>query len=155
MQYGSSIFQFCTVMSGEMSEYNIQITEFLVRVFLGVLFFFQGYDKLFGIKMKGVISAFEDDANRYHIPRPILVIISYTTSILELMGGLFLMAGFFTTYSLYVLGFDLLLVSCAFTYMQPMWNMRYVFPRFVMLVFLLMLPEYSHHFSVDHFFMNK
>ncbi|MDI1354236.1 MAG: DoxX family membrane protein [bacterium] len=136
-------------------EFNSQIAEFLVRIFLGILFFFQGYDKLFGIKMAAVIRAFQDDANRNHIPRPILVIISYYTSLVELVGGLLLLLGLYTNYSLYLLGSDLLLVCCAFTYMQPMWNMKYVFPRFVLLIFLLMLPESSHHFSLDHFFMNK
>lgn len=136
-------------------EFNVQIAEFFVRVFLGFLFFFQGYDKLFVIKMQGVISAFQDDANRHHIPLTILTLISYFTSIAELVGGAFLVFGLFTNYAMYLLGADLLLVCCAFTYMQPMWNMKYVFPRLVMLIFLLLLPEASHHFSLDHFMLNK
>lgn len=133
-----------------MSDYKLEIAELLVRTFAGILFLFQGYDKLFRIKMPGVIDAFAADANRYHIPRPILSIVAYYTSIVELLGGFFLIAGFLTSYTLYALGIDLVLVSLAFSFMNPMWDMKYVFPRFVLLIVVLIMPENYQLFSVDH-----
>jgi putative oxidoreductase len=130
---------------------NIYIAELLVRVFAGVLFMYQGYDKLFRIKMPGVIDAFTADADRYHIPRPILTLVAYYTSLVEFVGGILLIAGFFTSYALYALGFDLLLVCLAFSYMTPMWDMKHVFPRLALVVTLLLLPEHYQYFSLDRF----
>lgn len=138
-----------------MNEYKFQVAELLIRTFAGILFLFQGYDKLFRIKMPEVIDVFTADADRYHIPRPILTLVAYFTSIAEFFGGLFLLAGFFTSCALYVLGIDLIVVSLAFTYMRPMWDMKYVFPRLVLVVTLLLLPEGYQQFSLDYFIMNK
>jgi putative oxidoreductase len=133
-----------------MNEYKLQIAELLLRSFTGILFLFQGYDKLFRIKMPGVVETFSADAERYHIPRLLLNSIAYYTSIAEFIGGLMLLAGFFTTYALYAIGLDLLLVSFAFTYMEPMWDMKHVFPRFVLIMALLVIPKEYQLFSLDH-----
>src|SRR5215203_3050607 len=114
-----------------MNEYKFQIAELLVRTFAGILFLFQGYDKLFRIKMPGVIGTFITDAHKYHIPMPLVSLIAWYTSLAEFFGGLLLIFGFFTNFALYALGLDLVLVCFAFTYMEPMWNMKYVFPRFL------------------------
>lgn len=134
-----------------MNDYKLQIAELLIRTFTGILFLFQGYDKLFRIKMPGVIDVFTADADQYHIPRPILTLVAYYTSIVEFVGGFFLLTGFFTTYTLYALGVDLLLVGLAFSYMTPMWDMKHVFPRLVLVVILLLLPESYHCFSIGHY----
>ena len=41
-----------------MTDYKFEITGLMIRIFAGILFLFQGYDKLFKIKMKGVIGSF-------------------------------------------------------------------------------------------------
>lgn len=138
-----------------MSNYNFQIAELLIRSFAAILFLFQGYDKLFRIKMPGVIEVFAADADRYRIPRPLLSLVAYYTSLVEFFGGFFLLAGFFTSYVLYALGLDLLLVCLAFTYLNPMWDMKYVFPRLILVVALLLLPEHYQYFSLDHFIMSR
>ena len=132
-----------------MSQYKLQIAELLVRFFTAILFVFQGYDKLFRIKMEGVIATFKADAFRFHIPNFALTIVAYCTSIIEFLGGILLLAGFCTTFTLTALGLDLLLVSFAFTYMQPMWDMKYVFPRFLLIIFLLVIPNNYQLFSLD------
>ncbi len=133
-----------------MNEYKFQVAELLIRVFAGILFFFQGYDKLFRIKMPGVIDVFSADAKHYHIPRPLTTLVAYYTSLAEFAGGFFLLVGFFTTYTLYALGFDLVLVGFAFSYMTPVWDMKHVFPRLALLTVLLLMPEHYQHFSLDH-----
>lgn len=133
---------------------NAYMAELLVRVFAGVLFFYQGYDKLFRIKMPGVISAFTADADRYHVPRPILSLVAYYTSVAELFGGILLIFGFFTSYALYALGLDLVLVGLAFSYMTPMWDLKHVFPRLLLLVVLLLFPPDYHRYSLDYLLFN-
>jgi len=134
-----------------MTEYKLQLAEFFLRTFTGIIFLFQGYDKLFRIKMPGVIQVFTADADKFHIPKPLLSVIAWYTGIAEFVGGLFLLVGFFTTYALYALGLDLLLVAFAFSYMEPLWNMKHVFPRLLLIVTLLILPEAYSTICLDHF----
>lgn len=138
-----------------MNDYKFQVAEFLIRAFAGILFLFQGYDKLFRVKIAGVIDVFAADAEQHHIPRPILSLVAYYTSIAEFFGGCFLLAGFFTSFALYAIGLDLLVVTLAFSYMRPMWDMKYVFPRFVLVIALMLLPEHYQYFSLDHYIMNR
>jgi putative oxidoreductase len=133
-----------------MSELKFQIAELLVRTFAGILFLFQGYDKLFIVKMKGVISTFALDADRQNIPRFMVTMIAYYTSIVEFFGGAALILGLFTNYTLYLLGLDLLLVGLAFSIMQPMWDMKFVFPRFVLVIALLLMPDGYNTISIDN-----
>jgi len=41
----------------------------IARVFLGLLFFFQGYDAIFNVKVKNVIEAYENSFAKKGIPR--------------------------------------------------------------------------------------
>jgi len=133
-----------------MTEYKLYIAESMLRIFAGVLFFFQGYDKLFKIKMPGVIDAFMRDAERRHIARPLVGAVAYYTSIVEFIGGIFLVFGIFTNYTLFALGIDLILVCFAFSLMEPMWDMKHVFPRFILVILLLILPLENDKLSLDY-----
>lgn len=133
-----------------MAEYKLYIAETLVRVFAGILFFFQGYDKLFKIKMPGVIDTFMADAYRRNISRPFVSLIAYYTSIVEFVGGVLLIFGLLTNYALYALGIDLLLVCFAFSFIEPMWDMKHVFPRFLLIILLLLLPLEQNILSLDY-----
>ena len=133
-----------------MTEVKLAFAELLIRVFAGILFLFQGYDKLFHIKMTEVINTFMEDAQKRHIPRPVVAFISYLTSLIELLGGLCLILGFSTNLALYAIGMDLLLIGFAFSFMQPMWDMKHVFPRLLLVVILLILPPQASLFSIDH-----
>lgn len=133
-----------------MTEYKLYIAETLIRVFAGILFFFQGYDKLFKIKMRGVIDTFMADASRRNISRPVVSIIAYYTSLVEFFGGLLLVLGLFSTYTLLALGVDLLFVAFAFSFLEPMWDLKHVFPRFILVILLLILPIEQNIFSIDY-----
>lgn len=134
-----------------MTETNLQIAELLLRLFAGVLFLFQGYDKLFKVKMSNVIETFLPDAKQNNIPKPLVVIVAYFTSFAELIGGLLLLFGFMTNYALYVLSVDLLLVAFSFSFVQAMWDLKFVFPRLAIVTTLLLLPENSRKFCLDYF----
>ncbi len=133
-----------------MTEYKLYIAETMVRVFAGILFFFQGYDKLFKIKMPGVIDTFMRDASRRNISRPFVSLIAYYTSIVEFAGGILLVFGLLNNYVLYALGIDLLLVCFAFSFIEPMWDLKHVFPRFLLIILLLLLPLEQNILSLDY-----
>ncbi len=133
-----------------MTEYKLYIAETMVRIFAGILFFFQGYDKLFKIKMPGVIDTFMADAYRRNISRSFVSLIAYYTSIVEFVGGILLVLGLFSNYALYALGIDLLLVCFAFSFIEPMWDMKHVFPRFLLIILLLLLPLEQNILSLDY-----
>lgn len=125
-------------------QYHIYAVEFLLRAFAGILFLFQGYDKLFRVKMPAVTDTFMGDASRYHIPRYMVSTMAWLTSITEFAGGICLLSGIWVLPCLYLLGADLLLVCLVFSFIEPMWDMKYVFPRLVLIAasFLLYREDY-------------
>jgi putative oxidoreductase len=126
-----------------------QLAEFLLRVFCGVIFVYQGYDKLFKIKISGVTQAFENNAQKNNIPHILLFSAAVYTSLAEFAGGLFLMLGLFKNISLFLLGVDLIIVAAAFSMVEPVWDMRHVFPRLMMIVALLIFPAEWELISLD------
>jgi uncharacterized membrane protein YphA (DoxX/SURF4 family) len=127
------------------------IAVLIARLFLGFLFFFQGYDAIFNIKIRNVVNTYQSFFQSKGIPRNVTVAGAWFTSIIELAGGFFLIIGLFKYIALYLLGADLIVVSIAFGITRPMWDMRYVFPRLILLLFLLLVPRALDLFSLDNF----
>ncbi|MGZ3862177.1 MAG: DoxX family membrane protein [Bacteroidia bacterium] len=136
-------------------QYKLEITESIIRAFTGILFLFQGYDKIFRIRLNGVIETFQDEAEHHHIPRPWVSIMVYYTSFVEFIGGLLLILGLFTNYSLIALGLDMALVALAFSIMNPVWDLSHVFPRLILIATLLIMPDEWNKFSLDFLFPAK
>ncbi len=134
-----------------MTHHNEIYAALILRIFLGILFFAQGFDKIFKVKIKGVVSTFEHPLITNHIPKWMLTIFAYFTSYVELIGGFLLIIGFVKYYALYLLGIDLLIVSVAFCIIEPMWDLRHVFPRMLLLLIALMIPYQWDVLSVDWF----
>jgi uncharacterized membrane protein YphA (DoxX/SURF4 family) len=126
------------------------VLYFILRVILGILFFFQGYDKLFNLKVGGVIAFFRQESSHKQIPGFVLVGSAYFTSIVEFVCGGLLILGFFKTWALYLLGIDLILVCGAFSILKPMWDMQLLFPRLILLAALLYLPQQWDQLSLDY-----
>ncbi len=123
--------------------------EFILRIFCAVLFIFQGYDKIFIVKLDGVKHTFYSETDKRNIPRFFVNFLAAYTSYVELLAGIFLLLGLFKTYALIGLGIDLILVGAAFSYMQAMWDMKYVFPRLVLVAALLVMPDSWEFISLD------
>ena len=134
-----------------MLMYKLEFAECIVRVFAGILFFFQGFDKIFKIRISGVVDTFLEDAEHIHIHKPLVTAFAYCTSLIEFIGGLFLVIGLFTNYALLALGFDLVLVCFAFSIIRPMWDMQYVFPRLLLVIGLLFIPNEYTKIAIDYF----
>jgi len=126
------------------------IAALLARVFLGVLFFLQGYDKVFRLGIKQVIETIHTPLQDKGISNMFSVLGAYFTSYTELVCGALLIAGFLKYYSLYLLGIDLLFVSLLFGIVEPMWDMKHIFPRLALLIFLLIIPAQWDIISIDH-----
>ncbi|MEO9257609.1 MAG: DoxX family membrane protein, partial [Crocinitomicaceae bacterium] len=119
----------------ETFELNETILPLFLRLILGILFFFQGYDKVVRIGMKGVASTFKEELGEIRLPKALLVSSAWFTSYVELIGGLLLILGLFKIPVLCILGLDVILVTAAFSLISPMWDMKYVFPRIFLLIF--------------------
>jgi uncharacterized membrane protein YphA (DoxX/SURF4 family) len=124
----------------------------IARIFLGLLFFFQGFDAVFNIKVKNVIEAYETSFAHKGIPRFLTVWGSWFTSLVELIGGTFLVFGLFEYYVLALLGINLIIASIAFGITNPMWDMRFMFPRLVLLLFLMVVPSSWNILTLDSLF---
>jgi len=122
----------------------------LARVFLGLLFLFQGYDKIFRIGVSNVIETIHNPLKEKGIPEFFSKVGAYLTSYIELICGFTLIIGFAKYWSMYLLGFDILFAAVAFGIVEPMWDMRHFFPRMVLLLFLLIIPSQWDVISVDY-----
>ena len=120
------------------------IAPFFTRVILGILFFMQGYDKIFTITIRREIETIRPSYHKLKFPDAIIYFLTYFTSYIEFICGLFLIVGLLKYVSLYLLGVDLIIVSFGMSLLNPVWNMELVFPRFILLLFLLIYPaEYD------------
>ncbi len=134
-----------------LSLLNYHIAEFFARCFVAILFIFQGYDKLFIVKIKNVIGIFQTEATKKEIPKYLIVFISYFTSITEFFGGLLLLMGLFHQIVSVILAVNLLVVTIAFSVLKPVWDLQHVFPRFVILLLVILLSNYF-YFGLDTIF---
>ncbi|REJ81154.1 MAG: DoxX family membrane protein [Bacteroidetes bacterium] len=121
-------------------EMHLALGMLLLRLVTGIIFFFQGYAKIFRVSIKEVVEVFKEPMDKTWIPTAFLKPFAWITSILELVGGFMLVMGIFRDFALYLLAFDLFLVAFAFSSIKAMWDMQYYFPRFVFVLLLLMLP---------------
>ncbi|MBL7923722.1 MAG: DoxX family membrane protein [Bacteroidia bacterium] len=128
----------------------VEFASFLVRVLAGLLFFFQGYDKVFRIGIQGVTEAIGPSYKRAGLPDFVVAMISFLTSWIEFLGGFCLILGLFKYTMVYLLGIDLLIVAAGMSMIDPVWDLKLLFPRVILLLFLLLMPAESDILSLDH-----
>lgn len=131
------------------TPYHEIAAAFVARVFLGLLFFFQGYDAVFNVKIRNVIETYESSFANKGIPRFLTVCGSWFTSYVELVCGALLIFGLFEYPSLFLLGINLIVASIAFGITSPLWDMRFAFPRLILVLFLLVIPHEWNAWSLD------
>ena len=131
-------------------NFHESFSALLPRLFLGVLFIAQGYDKAFRIKIRGVVDAFQAPAELHHVSRNLLQFSAWFTTTVELIGGLLILVGLFRYFAMYILGVDLLLVSIAFSLVNPIWDLKHIFPRLLLLILLLLMPPAWDVVSLDY-----
>ena len=126
------------------------IAYLVARVFLGCLFFFQGYDAVIRVGTKTAIDTYVRAFEGKSMPHWMIVAASYFTSFTELICGALLLAGLFTYAALGLLGLNLIVASIGFGLTTPLWDTRYVLPRLLLVLLLLFLPPVLNHYSLDY-----
>ncbi|MBK7850483.1 MAG: DoxX family protein [Bacteroidetes bacterium] len=132
-------------------ELNISIAILMLRLVTGILFFFQGYDKIFNIKIEGVVRTFSDTMKSTWIPLLLLRPLVYLSSYIEMICGALLCLGLFREYSLFMLAADMVFVAFAFSSIKAMWDMHFYLPRIIFLAALLLLSPEMDRWSLDQF----
>ncbi len=127
------------------------IAVFTTRIFLGFLFFFQGYDAIARVGIKNLTESLHFPLSENGVPKAMTAAGVWIISFIQLIGGIFLIIGFVKYYALYLLGLNLVVTSIAYGIIKPMWDMQFVFPRLVILIFLLIVPPQWDVLSVDYF----
>ena len=84
---------------------------FFIRVLLGIIFFFQGYGKIFTMGVSQVYDRFFKEFENTILPKWLDCTTAYYTSYVELIGGILLIIGLFRKQAMYLLAMDLLIVS--------------------------------------------
>ena len=128
---------------------NQQIAVLTIRLLLGVIFFFQGFGKVFKFGLANVYNNFFLKSYSDIFPDFLLLIISYYTSIAELVAGFLVIIGFKRDYALYVLASVLIIVSIGHGIKDPIWDLSHVMYRAILLIALLLLPKNLDIFSLD------
>ncbi len=126
----------------------------ITRLFLGFLFFFQGYDAVLKIGLSKVQNTFRDGFAGKPIPLFLIDFASWYTSLSALIGGIFLTLGLFETLALFILGVNLLIAGIGFGITNPLWDVRNVFPRLILLLILLFTPAHWNQWTLDKLFFN-
>jgi uncharacterized membrane protein YphA (DoxX/SURF4 family) len=122
---------------------------FFIRVLLGIIFFMQGFGKVFTIGISHVYDMFFKPFENTFLPRWLIVFTGYYTAYAELLCGFLLITGLFKKYALYFLAIDLLIVSFGHGLMEPIWDLSHVMPRAVLLAALFLLPTAWDKWNAD------
>ncbi|MBV7441767.1 DoxX family membrane protein [Weeksellaceae bacterium TAE3-ERU29] len=128
---------------------NKIIAVLLIRLILGFTVLMQGFGKVF--KM-GVENIYKNMFSKFDgiLPDFINYFTAYYTSYVELIGGLLLVLGFRTNYTLYILGSVLVIVTFGHGLAETIWDMSHVMYRAMLLIALLLLPREWDKYSVDY-----
>lgn len=137
-----------------LEEHQTALAVLVMRLFLGILFVIQGYDKVFSIGVGKVAESFRFELKK-GFPPFIYSFTAFFSSWVELLGGLLLLLGLFKPVVAVLLGIDLLMVAVAMSLMNPVWDMRAVFPRLLLLLVIMLAGMRSDVFSLDYLIFIK
>jgi uncharacterized membrane protein YphA (DoxX/SURF4 family) len=131
------------------SAYLIPMVTLLVRVMLGILFFMQGYDKIFRLGINTTAEAASNPVTYRLFGKSIYKTGIAISSWIELVAGGLLVIGFQHDAALILLCVDMLVTGIVFSLIKPMWDMQFYFPRLAMLVFMAIIPPGWDIWSID------
>jgi uncharacterized membrane protein YphA (DoxX/SURF4 family) len=137
-------------MMEQLEIYMPSMALLFARVVLGSLFLYQGIDKVFNMGIENVSETYKNELKKSWIPSFVFPMTAIYSSYIELLGGILLIIGLFKSAVLLLLAFDLILVTLAMSTIAPLWDMRYVFPRMLLLILLMIVPSAVDLFSLDH-----
>lgn len=136
-------------MNNLITEHSI--IALALRLIAGIVFLIQGYDKIFNIGMNGVVRTVNNQYLDKGFPEWIVKLISYITSYIEFVGGLLLIVGLYIAPASYFLLLDLTIVTFGMSVLNPVWDMRVVWPRLVLVTSILLIPDGWDMLCIDYF----
>jgi uncharacterized membrane protein YphA (DoxX/SURF4 family) len=128
---------------------------FFIRTLLGIIFFMQGYGKIFKIGIHSVYESFFKVFEDSFLPKWLIVSTAYYTSVVEFVAGFLLIAGLFRIYAMSLLALDLLIVSYGHGLIEPIWDLSHVIPRAILLSALFLLPSAWDKWNADEWLKTK
>jgi uncharacterized membrane protein YphA (DoxX/SURF4 family) len=128
---------------------------FFTRALLGIIFFMQGFGKIFTFTVPVVYGRFFKEFETTFLPKWLIWTTAYYTSYIELIGGLFLLIGLFRKLTCCLLAIDLLIVSFGHGLLEPIWDLSHVIPRTLLLLVLFFSPPDWDRWNADHFLTEK
>jgi len=134
---------------------NQNIAHLLTRLLLGFIFLMQGFGKVFKIGVDNVYNGFFKGQFEELLPDFLLLFTAYYTSYIELLGGLLLIIGFKTNWTLYALGSVLVIVTFGHGLAETIWDMQHMMYRAILLITLLVFPTSWDRFSMDGLLRKK
>ena len=132
-------------------EVNRTVAVLIIRWILGLIFLMQGFGKVFTMGVENVYQAeFFYGTYKDILPAMLIKSTAYYTSYVEFVGGLLLIIGFKTNYTLFALSTVLIIVTFGHGLVAPIWDLSHVMYRTILLVSLLLLPRDWDTFSMDY-----
>ena len=125
--------------------------RFFARTLVGLMFFMAGWWKCFELTptahARGMfVEGFADT----WIPAVLRWGLGLTIPVVELVAGAMLLVGLKTKYALITIGFILLIVTYGHLLQEPLFSTQaHIFPRGVLMLVALALPEEEDVWSVD------
>ena len=129
---------------------NRTIAVLLTRLLLGLIFFLQGFGKVFTWGVENVYQMdYFHETYKNLLPDYITYPTAYYTSYVELIGGFLLVLGFKRDYALYALASVLVIVTFGHGLAEPIWDLSHVMYRAILLIALLIIPKEWDRYSLD------
>ncbi len=125
---------------------------FFARMVLGLIFFMAGIYKVFQQGPTGHVRQWFLPYSDTFLPVWSLWAVGWTIPFVELIGGALVLLGWRTRLGLLSLGFVLVTVTFGHLLKEPLYAFHeHVFPRLVLLVFVLAMPPEADRLSIDGF----
>jgi len=133
-----------------MSSQRMRIVGILfARMLLGIIFFFQGFGKIFTYSVPKVYLMFFKEFERTFLPKWVIWATAYYSSYAEMICGALLILGLFRKCAMYLLAIDLLIISFGHGLLEPIWDLSHVFPRAILLLILFFAPQDWDKWNLD------
>ncbi|MFM7823531.1 MAG: DoxX family protein [Bacteroidota bacterium] len=131
-------------------EISKMVAIMTARVILGLLFLFQGYDKIFRVGIGQVSNAVNTGIGNGFLSPKLVNTTVFISSWIELIAGGMMVLGIFKTIASVALCANLIVVTIGFSWSKPIWDEMHVFVRLSLLLLVMMLPTQWDQLSLDN-----
>ncbi len=119
------------------------------RMLLGIIFFMQGFGKIFTYTIPKTYDMFFKDFEKTFLPKWLIWATAYYTTYVEMICGFLLIIGLFRKYAVCLLALDLMIVSFGHGLVEPIWDLSHVMPRAILLIILFFAPQEWDKWNID------